>query len=344
MLPPRAPSKCTLQQPGGAEAPGFDRGLLTDLERLRALVPRLYLPVECTGFVAGTGLERDRPEGRGRERRDGRMSFDRAVRVGEDYLNAHIVPTGATPGAAQRVFRYALDVVSLQERYSFAPASDTSPDDMRVYLASAHGEGGGAASVRNEGSTGAPATLPDANRVYDHSAHAEGGGDARVENQGALGAPPQTKARGSAHAEGGGSAWVINAPALVPAARDEPATVLAVYAAPSGSARAPWERDARALRDVLAPYPDRFDLDVVPLATPKDVQRELVRCRPRYLHIFAHGAVDGVLLDDGEGGRGWKLPYPLLAEMVRATPGLRCVLLSACDSAYAASATGSGEP
>jgi len=83
---------------------------------------------------------------------------------------------------------------------------------------------------------------------------------------------------------------------------------------------------------------------VAPLATPEDVQRELVRCRPRYLHLFAHGAVDGVLLDDGEGGRGWKLPYPLLAEMVRATPGIRCVLLSACDSAYAASATGSGEP
>lgn len=341
-------TECTLQQLGGAEAPGFDRGLLTDLERLRALVPRLYLPVECTGFVASTGLERDRPEGRGRDRRDGRMSFDRAVRAGEDHLNAHIVPTGATPGAAQRVFRYALDVVSLQERYGFAPASDTSPDDTRVYLASAHAEDGGAASVRNEGSTGAPATLPDANRVYIGSAHTEGGGDARVENQSGSVAPSPAKARrtyiGSAHSEGGGSAQVTNAPALVPAACDEPATVLAVYAAPSGSARAPWERDARALRDVLAPYPDRFDLDVVPLATPEDVQRELVRCRPRYLHIFAHGAVDGVLLDDGEGGRGWKLPYPLLAEMVCARPGLRCVLLSACDSAYAASATGSGEP
>ena len=120
--------------------------------------------------------------------------------------------------------------------------------------------------------------------------------------------------------------------------------MLAVYAAPHGSAPLPWERDARALREALAPYPDRFRLDVAPLATPEDVQRALVRCRPRYLHLFAHGAVDGVLLDDGEGGRGWKLPYPLLAQMVRATPGLRCVLLSACDSAYAASATGSGEP
>ena len=120
--------------------------------------------------------------------------------------------------------------------------------------------------------------------------------------------------------------------------------MLAVYAAPHGSAPLPWERDARALREALAPYPDRFRLDVAPLATPEDVQRALVQCRPRYLHIFAHGVVDGILLDDGEGGRGWKLPYPLLAEMVRATPSLRCVLLSACDSAYAANATGSGEP
>lgn len=113
---------------------------------------------------------------------------------------------------------------------------------------------------------------------------------------------------------------------------------------PSGSAPLRWESDVRALRDALVPYPDRFRLEVMPLATPEDVQRALVQHRPRYLHLFAHGAVDGVLLDDGEGGRGWKLPYPLLAEMARATTGLRCVLLSACDSAYAANATGSGEP
>jgi hypothetical protein len=276
------------------------------------------------------------------------MSFDRAVRAGEEYLNAHIAPAGATPGAAQRAFLYALDIVTLQDWYGFMPPDATPAGDTRVYLDSAHAEGGGAASVRNQGAgEAAPSPLPDADRLYQRSAHAEGGGDARVENQGGSVTPLPAKARrtyiGSAHAEGGGHATVLNN-APQPVARIEPATVLAVYAAPPGSAPLHWERDVRALREALAPYPDRFRLDVAPLATPEDVQRALVQCRPRYLHLFAHGAVDGVLLDDGEGGRGWKLPYPLLAEMVRATPGLRCVLLSACDSAYAASATGSGEP
>jgi hypothetical protein len=338
----------TLHQPDGEGVSAFEQGLLTDVERLRDQVPRLYLPVECTGFAAGAGLSREYPEGRGRERRDGCMSFDRAVRAGEEYLNAHIAPAGATPGAAQRAFLYALDIVTLQDRYGFMPVGDTLPGDTRVYLDSAHAEGGGAASVCNQGAgEAAPSALPDADRLYQRSAHAEGGGDARVENQGGSVTPLPAKARrtyiGSAHAEGGGQATVLNN-APQPVARIEPATVLAVYAAPPGSAPLHWERDVRALREALAPYPDRFRLDVVPLATPEDVQRALVQCRPRYLHLFAHGAVDGVLLDDGEGGRGWKLPYPLLAEMVRATPGLRCVLLSACDSAYAASATGSGEP
>ena len=337
----------TLQQPHGEGMPAFERGMLASFDALRDQVPRLYLPVECTGFAAGAGLSREYPEGRGRERRDGCMSFDRAVRAGEEYLNAHIAPAGATPGAAQRAFLYALDIVTLQDRYGFMPVGDTLPGDTRVYLDSAHAEGG-AASVRNQGAgEAAPSALPDADRLYQRSAHAEGGGDARVENQGGSVTPLPAKARrtyiGSAHAEGGGNATVLNN-APQPVARIEPATVLAVYAAPPGSAPLHWERDVRALREALAPYPDRFRLDVVPLATPEDVQRALVQCRPRYLHLFAHGAVDGVLLDDGEGGRGWKLPYPLLAEMVRATPGLRCVLLSACDSAYAASATGSGEP
>ena len=337
----------TLQQPHGEGMPAFERGMLASFDALRDLVPRLYLPVECTGFAAGAGLSREYPEGRGRERRDGCMSFDRAVRAGEEYLNAHIAPAGATPGAAQRAFLYALDIVTLQDRYGFMPVGDTLPGDTRVYLDSAHAEGG-AASVRNQGAgEAAPSALPDADRLYQRSAHAEGGGDARVENQGGSVAPPPAKARriysGSAHAEGGGNATVLNN-APQPVARVEPATVLAVYAAPPGSALLHWERDVRALGKALAPYPDRFRLDVVPLATPEDVQRALVQFRPRYLHLFAHGAVDGILLDDGEGGRGWKLPYPLLAEMVRATPGLRCVLLSACDSAYAASATGSGEP
>ncbi len=338
----------TLQQPHGEGMPAFERGMLASFDALRDQVPRLYLPVECTGFAAGAGLSREYPEGRGRERRDGCMSFDRAVRAGEEYLNAHIAPASATPGAAQRAFLYALDIVTLQDRYGFMPVGDTLPGDTRVYLDSAHAEGG-AASVRNQGAgEAAPSALPDADRLYQRSAHAEGGGDARVENQGGSVTPLPAKARrtyiGSAHAEGGGNASVVNVPAPVSVARVEPATVLAVYAAPPGSAPLHWERDVRALREALAPYPDRFRLDVVPLATPEDVQRALVQCRPRYLHLFAHGAVDGVLLDDGEGGRGWKLPYPLLAEMVRATPGLRCVLLSACDSAYAASATGSGEP
>ena len=337
----------TLQQPHGEGMPAFERGMLTSFDALRDQVPRLYLPVECTGFAAGAGLSREYPEGRGRERRDGCMSFDRAVRAGEEYLNAHIAPAGATPGAAQRAFLYALDIVTLQDRYGFMPVGDTLPGDTRVYLDSAHAEGG-AASVRNQGAgEAAPSALPDADRLYRRSAHAEGGGDARVENQGSSVTPPPAKARrtyiGSAHAEGGGDATVLNN-ALQPVARAEPATVLAVYAAPTGSVPLCWERDMRALREALAPYPDRFRLDVMPLATPEDVQRALVQCRPRYLHIFAHGVVDGILLDDGEGGRGWKLPYPLLAEMVRATPSLRCVLLSACDSAYAANATGSGEP
>ena len=337
----------TLQQPHGEGMLAFERGMLTSFDALRDQVPRLYLPVECTGFAAGAGLSREYPEGRGRERRDGCMSFDRAVRAGEEYLNAHIVPAGATPGAAQRPFLYALDIVTLQDRYGFMPPDATPAGDTRVYLDSAHAEGG-AASVRNQGAgEAAPSALPDADRLYRRSAHAEGGGDARVENQGSSVTPPPAKARrtyiGSAHAEGGGDATVLNN-ALQPVARAEPATVLAVYAAPTGSVPLCWERDMRALREALAPYPDRFRLDVMPLATPEDVQRALVQCRPRYLHIFAHGVVDGILLDDGEGGRGWKLPYPLLAEMVRATPSLRCVLLSACDSAYAANATGSGEP
>ncbi len=339
----------TLQQPHGEGMPAFERGMLTSFDALRDQVPRRYLPVECTGFAAGAGLSREYPEGRGRERRDGCMSFDRAVRAGEEYLDAHIAPAGATPGVAQRAFLYALDIVTLQDRYGFMPPDATTAGDTRVYLDSAHAEGGGAASVRNQGAgEAAPSALPDADRLYQRSAHAEGGGDARVENQGGSVTPLPAKARrtyiGSAHAEGGGSASVVNAPAPVSAARAEPATVLAVYAAPRGSAPLPWEHDVRALHNALAPYPDRFRIDVVPLATPEDVQRALAQYRPRYLHLFAHGAVDGVLLDDGEGGHGWKLPYPLLAEMVRATPGLRCVLLSACDSAYAASATGSGEP
>jgi hypothetical protein len=254
----------------------FERGMLTSFDALRDQVPRLYLPVECTGFAAGAGLSREYPEGRGRERRDGCMSFDRAVRAGEEYLNAHIVPAGATPGAAQRPFLYALDIVTLQDRYGFMPPDATPAGDTRVYLDSAHAEGG-AASVRNQGAgEAAPSALPDADRLYQRSAHAEGGGDARVENQGGSVTPLPAKARrtyiGSAHAEGGGQATVLNN-APQPVARIEPATVLAVYAAPTGSVPLCWERDMRALREALAPYPDRFRLDVMPLATPEDVQR-----------------------------------------------------------------------
>ncbi|NWG20907.1 MAG: hypothetical protein HXY39_11355, partial [Chloroflexi bacterium] len=140
----------TLQQPGGEGVLAFHQGMLTDLEQLKDQMGRLYLPVECTGFAASASLDRDRPEGRGRERRDGRMSFDRAVRAAEEYLDAHIVAADAIPGAAQRAFLYALDIVALQDQWGFTPAVIVNlPGDARSYLLSAHAEGGGDAIVVN---------------------------------------------------------------------------------------------------------------------------------------------------------------------------------------------------
>ncbi len=330
-------------QPADEGEPAFTQGMLTDLATLRNRVARgLYLPVESTGFAIGASPERDRPEGRGREWRSGCMSFERAVQAGREQLDACVQHGNAASSPVQRAFRYALDIVTLQNRYGFTPVDD--PGDSRVYLCSAHAEGGGDASVRNEGPGDEPSALPDADRVYDRSAHAEGGGNARVENRGASSAPSSTGARrtyvGSAHAEDGGTATVVNEPQRTPAA---PLIVLAAYAAPRGVAALAWEIEERALRDCLAPYPERLRFEPLPRATPDDLHRALLRLQPALLHILSHGDQGDLLFEDSSGD-AHPLPRAALLQTIASTPSLRCVILSACESAAGLTALGPGMP
>jgi hypothetical protein len=130
------------------------------------------------------------------------------------------------------------------------------------------------------------------------------------------------------------------AAASMPAA---PQVVLAAYAAPRGTAALNWEIEERALRDCLAPYPERFRIEPLPRATPEDLHQALLRLRPAYLHILSHGDAGDLLFQDSYGDRH-PVPRAALLQTFAHTPSLRCVILSACDSAANLSALGPGMP
>jgi hypothetical protein len=130
------------------------------------------------------------------------------------------------------------------------------------------------------------------------------------------------------------------AAASMPAA---PQVVLAAYAAPHGTAALNWEIEERALRDCLAPYPERFRIEPLPRATPEDLHQALLRLKPAYLHILSHGDAGDLLFQDSYGDRH-PVPRAALLQTFANTPSLRCVILSACDSAASLSALGPGMP
>jgi hypothetical protein len=130
------------------------------------------------------------------------------------------------------------------------------------------------------------------------------------------------------------------AAASTPAA---PQVVLAAYAAPRGTAALNWEIEERALRDCLAPYPERFRIEPLPRATPEDLHQALLRLKPAFLHILSHGDAGDLLFQDSYGDRH-PVPRAALLQTFANTPSLRCVILSACDSAASLSALGPGMP
>ena len=130
------------------------------------------------------------------------------------------------------------------------------------------------------------------------------------------------------------------AAASMPAA---PQVVLAAYAAPCGTAALNWEIEERALRDCLAPYPERFRIEPLPRATPEDLHQALLRLKPAYLHILSHGDAGDLLFQDSYGDQH-PVPRAVLLQTFANTPSLRCVILSACDSAASLSALGPGMP
>jgi hypothetical protein len=67
-----------------------------------------YLPVECTGFAHTERLDDTMPEGK--DRIDGFLSFEKAVRAGKEQLYLD-----------QRPFQYALDICYLQNKAGIKP-------------------------------------------------------------------------------------------------------------------------------------------------------------------------------------------------------------------------------
>ena len=130
------------------------------------------------------------------------------------------------------------------------------------------------------------------------------------------------------------------AEASMPAA---PQVVLAAYAAPRGTAALNWEIEERALRDCLAPYPERFHIEPLPCAMVEDLHQALLRLKPAYLHILSHGDAGDLLFQDSYGDQH-PVPRAALLQTFANTPSLRCVILSVCDSAASLSALGPGMP
>lgn len=128
--------------------------------------------------------------------------------------------------------------------------------------------------------------------------------------------------------------------------RDAPAAplvVLAAYAAPRGAPALAWDVEERALRDCLAPYPDRFRFEPLPRATPDDLHQALLRFQPSYLHILSHGDA-GMLLFQDSSGDAHPVPRAALLQTFASVPALRCVILGACESAAGLTALGPGMP
>ncbi len=127
------------------------------------------------------------------------------------------------------------------------------------------------------------------------------------------------------------------------AAPAAPLIVLAAYAAPRGVAALAWENEERALRDCLAPYPERFRFEPLPRATPDDLHQALLRLKPAYLHILSHGNAGDLLFEDRYGDRQ-PVPRAALLQTIAGARSLRCVILSACESAAGLTALGPGMP
>ncbi len=112
------------------------------------------------------------------------------------------------------------------------------------------------------------------------------------------------------------------AAASMPAA---PLTILAAYAAPRGTTALNWEIEERALRDCLAPYPERFRIEPLPRATPEELHQALLRLKPACLHILSHGNTGDLLFQDSYGD---KHPVPRAALLRPSPTPRRCVASS----------------
>ncbi len=130
---------------------------------------------------------------------------------------------------------------------------------------------------------------------------------------------------------------------IVRAAPAAPLVVLAAYAAPRGAPTLAWDVEERVLRDCLAPYPDRFRFEPLPRATPDNLHQALLRLQPSYLHILSHGD-NGTLLFQDSSGDAHPVPLAALLQTFASVPALRCVILSACESAAGLTAPGPGMP
>lgn len=107
--------------------------------------------------------------------------------------------------------------------------------------------------------------------------------------------------------------------------------ILAAFAQPRGTSSTLWEQESRALRQAIAPFARKLRLDLLHGCTPDELHRSLLHLKPSIVHIQAHGNQDGLALQDSSGDLH-QVSWAALRETLRATPGLQCVILNACDS------------
>lgn len=107
--------------------------------------------------------------------------------------------------------------------------------------------------------------------------------------------------------------------------------ILAAFAQPRGTTATRWEQESRALRQAIAPFARELRLDLLHGCTPDELHSTLLRLKPAIVHIQAHGNQEGLALQDSSGDLH-QVSWSALRDTLMATPGLRCVILNACES------------
>lgn len=113
-----------------------------------------------------------------------------------------------------------------------------------------------------------------------------------------------------------------------------PYRVLFLAANPSSTSRLRLDREIRAVDESLrrSRYRDQFRLFQQQAARIIDLRRALLDVKPHILHFSGHGAgKEGLLFDDDQTGYVM-VDSSMLANLVKLSPHIKCVVLNACHS------------